>query len=42
MREPDTKSLTVKDGAGWGLASWRMGFAAFAKDGLLRLLVVEF
>ena len=42
MREPDTKSLTVKDGPVWGYGSWSMGFAAFARNGLLRLLVVEF
>lgn len=40
--EPDTKSHTVKDGEVWGFRARRVVSAAFAKDGLYCLLVVEF
>jgi hypothetical protein len=40
--EPDTKSHTVKDGEVWVLGFGRVVSAAFAKDGLCYLLVVEF
>jgi hypothetical protein len=40
--EPDTKSHTVKDGEAWGVGFGRVVSAAFAKDGLCYLLVIEY
>lgn len=40
--EPDTKSLTVKEGISHGVGFGRMVYAAFALDGLCYLLLVGF
>jgi len=42
VQEPDTKSLTVKDGDVMGFGSGTMVIAAFAMDGLCFVMDLEF